>query len=109
MNRITKDSKILTSKILAKYPDKVPVIFNNNSDAPPLDKRKFIVPRDLQVSQLLYIIRQKIKLQPEKGLFLYFSKNNMVNSNMLLSEAYENFKDKDGILYATYSIENTFG
>jgi hypothetical protein len=28
---------------------------------------------------------------------------------MLLSEAYENFKDKDGILYATYSIENTFG
>jgi len=97
------------SKILSKYPDKVPVIFNSANGAPQLDKRKFIMPRDLQVSQLLYIIRQKVKLQPEKGLFLFFGKNNIANTNMLLSEVYENFKDNDGILYATYSIENTFG
>jgi len=115
MNRkVTKSPKDNTiknysSKILSKYPDKVPVIFNTSSGAPPLDKRKFIMPRDLQVSQLIYIIRQKVKLQPEKGLFLFFGKNNMVSTNMLLSEVYENFKDSDGILYATYSIENTFG
>ena len=115
MERIVRESskhdtiKSYASKILSKYPDKVPVIFKSSNLSPQLDKRKFIIPRDLQVSQLLYIIRQKVKLHPEKGLFLFFGKNNIANTSMLLSEAYENFKDKDGILYATYSIENTFG
>jgi GABA(A) receptor-associated protein len=109
----TKDEQNIfknsAKKILMKYPDKVPVIFSNSPGTPPIDKRKFIMPRDLQISQILYIIRKKIKLEPHQGIFLYFGKNNMANSNLLLSEVYELFKDKDDILYATYSIENTFG
>lgn len=97
------------SKIMKKYPDKVPVIFIPSNNSPDIDKRKFIIPRELLVTQLNHIVRKKIKLEPEKGLFIFFGKNNIANSNMLLSEVYEKYKDKDGILYATYSIENTFG
>lgn len=97
------------SKILRKYPDKVPVIFTPSDGAPNIDKRKFIMPRDLMVSQLTYIVRQKVKLDPEKGMYIFFGKNNIASSNMLLSEVYERYRDKDGVLYATYSIENTFG
>jgi hypothetical protein len=43
----------------------------------------------------MYIIRQKIKVTPEKAIFLYFGKNHMVSSNTLLSEVYDNFKDGD--------------
>lgn len=111
---MTKDSANVNygqyvSKILKKYPDKVPVIFIPSKNAPDIDKRKFIIPRDLMVSQLYHIVRQKIKLEPEKGMFIFFGKNNIASSNMILSEVYENYKDKDGILYATYSIENAFG
>lgn len=97
------------SKILRKYPDKIPVIFNKGPNAPDIDKKKYIIPNDLQVSQLIYIIRKKIEISPEKAIFIFFGKNHMVQSNMLLSEVYEKHKDKDDILYATYSIENTFG
>ncbi len=97
------------SKILKKYPDKVPVIFVPSNGVPVIDKRKFIIPRDILVSQLLFIIRQKIKLEPEKGMYIFFGKNNLVSSNTILSEVYDKYKEKDGVLYATYSSENTFG
>lgn len=108
-DKVSVDYSQYVSKILRKYPDKVPVIFMPSGNVPEIDKRKFIIPRDLLVSQLSYIVRQKIKLSPEKAMYLFFGKNNLASSNMLLSEVYENYKDKDGILYATYSIENTFG
>lgn len=95
-------------KLLRKHPDKVPVIFIPSSNTPEINKRKFIIPRDLLVAQLLYIIRQKIKLEPEKAIFLFFG-NHTVSTNMIMSEVYERYKDKDGILYVNYSTENTFG
>jgi GABA(A) receptor-associated protein len=101
--------KTNASKILRKYPDKIPVIFNKAPNAPNIDKNKYIIPRDLQVSQLMFIIRKKIDISPEKAIFIFFGKNNLAQSNMLLSEVYEKYKDKDDILYATYSVENTFG
>jgi len=97
------------SKLLTKYPDKIPVIFIPSSNTPEIDKRKFIIPRDLLVSQLIYIIRQKIKIEPEKAIFLFFGKNYVASSNMMMSEVYDKYKDKNGILYVSYSIENTFG
>ncbi len=115
MNRTSTESSkdnsigVYASKLLIKYPDSVPVIFDCSPGSPPMDKKKYVIPRDLLVSQLVHIVRKKIKLSPEKSIFVYFNKNYMASSNMLLSEVYENFKDKDGILYVTYSIENTFG
>jgi GABA(A) receptor-associated protein len=114
MNKITIENqkgnfnKEYTDKLLKKYPDKVPVIFLNSSNSPFIDKRKFLIPRDIIISQLIYIVRKKINLSPEKAIFLNIN-NFMPSSNMLISEAYELYKEKNGILYITYSSENTFG
>ncbi|KAK7254708.1 formin-like protein [Aureococcus anophagefferens] len=44
---------------------------------------------DLTVGQFIYVIRKRIKLPPERAIFI--------------------FKDEGGFLYITYSGENTFG
>jgi len=60
-------------RIRAKYPDRVPVICEKapRSDIPDIDKKKYLVPADLTVGQFQYVIRKRIKLPPEKALFVF--------------------------------------
>jgi GABA(A) receptor-associated protein len=118
MNRKDKDLEKITYnkdyvfKLYKKHPDKIPVIFTPINNSPMIDKRKFLIPRDLLVIQVNSIIRQKIKLDPIQALYIYFgnSKNpQLPSANTLISEAYEKYKDENGILYVSYSLENTFG
>lgn len=39
-----------------------------------LDKRKFLIPSDISVSQLIWIIRKRVRIEAEKALFLYIGK-----------------------------------
>lgn len=45
----------------------------DRSDIPDIDKKKYLVPADLTVGQFHYVIRKRIKLAPEKALFLFCS------------------------------------
>ncbi|XP_015583535.1 autophagy-related protein 8f isoform X2 [Ricinus communis] len=60
-------------RIRAKYPDRVPVIVEKaeRSDIPDIDKKKYLVPADLTVGQLVYVIRKRIKLSAEKAIFIF--------------------------------------
>ena len=60
-------------KIRAKYPERIPVICEKsaNSDISDIDKKKYLVPGDLTVSQFVYVIRKRIKLAPEKAIFIF--------------------------------------
>ena len=100
------------NRVLEKYPDRIPIIVERNTKThnslPVIDKKKFLVPNDLTVGQFVYVIRKRIKLSPEKAIFL------MVNSvlpqtSMLMSDLYAQYKHDDNFLYITYSSENTFG
>mmetsp|Transcript_24427 Transcript_24427/g.70357 ORF Transcript_24427/g.70357 Transcript_24427/m.70357 type:complete len:155 (+) Transcript_24427:2529-2993(+) len=97
-------------RIRAKYPDRVPVICEkaDRSDIPEIDKKKYLVPADLTVGQFHYVIRKRIKLAPEKALFLFCS-NTIPPNAALMSTVYEEQKDEDGFLYLQYSGESTFG
>jgi GABA(A) receptor-associated protein len=97
-------------RIRAKYPDRVPVICEkaDRSDIPDIDKKKYLVPADLTVGQFHYVIRKRIKLAPEKALFL-FCNNSIPPNASLMSTVYEEQKDEDGFLYIQYSGESTFG
>ena len=97
-------------RIRAKYPDRVPVICEkaDRSDIPDIDKKKYLVPADLTVGQFHYVIRKRIKLAPEKALFLFCS-NSIPPNASLMSTVYEEQKDEDGFLYIQYSGESTFG
>ena len=105
--------KIESDKILGKYPERVPIILEkleNKNDyiIPDIDKNKYLVPNDLTVGQLIYVIRKRLKCSPEKALFI-FCGGVVLQCNQLISEIYSQKKDEDGFLYMIYSGEATFG
>ncbi|RHY96875.1 hypothetical protein DYB35_006944 [Aphanomyces astaci] len=97
-------------RIRSKYPDRIPVICEkaDRSEIPDIDKKKYLVPADLTVGQFVYVIRKRIKLSPEKAIFIFIN-NVLPPTAALMSNIYEEQKDSDGFLYITYSGENTFG
>ena len=99
-------------KILEKYPGRVPLICERASSASRdciyIDKNKYLVPRDLTNGQLIYVIRKRMHLQPEKALFLFM--NGIIPASLsMIGDLYEYHKENDGFIYITYSLENTFG
>lgn len=99
------------------------------SDIATIDKKKYLVPADLTVGQFVYVIRKRIKLSPEKAIFIFVDEV-LPPTAALMSSIYEEHKvcnisnlcllnsmirslicnqDEDGFLYITYSGENTFG
>ncbi|CAI5478704.1 unnamed protein product [Closterium sp. Yama58-4] len=102
--------KAEASRIREKYPDRIPVIVQKapRSDIPEIDKKKYLVPAELAVGQFVFIIRKRIKLHPEKAIFVFVN-SVLPPTASLMSAIYEEHKDPDGFLYMTYSGETTFG
>jgi GABA(A) receptor-associated protein len=81
--------------------------------------------QDLTVGQFVYVIRKRIKLAPEKAIFIFVDEV-LPPTAALMSAIYEEHKcvschyasvaahlvanrDEDNFLYVSYSGENTFG
>eukprot|EP01035_Chromulina_nebulosa_P018618 gene18618-24349_t len=97
-------------RVRTKYPERIPVICEKIaiSKVQEIDKNKYLVPQDLTVGQFVFVIRKRLKLQPEEAIYL--SVNGSFPQNAaLLRDIYEKMKDADGFLYIRYSSENTFG
>jgi GABA(A) receptor-associated protein len=56
----------------------------------------------------VYVIRKRIKLEPEKAIFIFVN-NTLPPTAALMSQIYKEQADSDGFLYVTYSGESTFG
>ena len=101
-----------SERVLLKYPDRVPIICEKSigcsSQTPNIDKTKYLVPIDLTIGQFIYVIRNRMKLAPEKGLYLFIN-NLLPYSSQRIGELYYLEKDTDGYLYIGYTCENTFG
>ncbi|KAI6006019.1 autophagy-related protein 8 precursor [Pisolithus albus] len=115
-------------RIRQKYPDRIPVSIRHiagrginggagfqvicekadRTDIPTIDKKKYLVPSDLTVGQFVYVIRKRIKLPPEKAIFIFVDEV-LPPTAALMSAIYEEHKDEDNFLYVSYSGENTFG
>jgi hypothetical protein len=72
------------------------------SDIPIIDKKKYLVPSDLTVGQFCYVIRKRIKLAPEKAIFIFVNEV-LPPTAALMSSIYDEHKDEDGFLYITYT------
>lgn len=98
------------NRLMNKYTDRIPVIVTKakNSKIQDIDKNKFLVPSDQTIGQMVYVIRNRIKLSQEKALFVFVN-NVLPPTGEMLSEVYKNHKDPDGFLYVTYACENVFG
>tara|TARA_B100000902_G_scaffold365164_1_gene385861 strand:- start:804 stop:1160 length:357 start_codon:yes stop_codon:yes gene_type:complete len=100
-----------SKRVMEKYPDRIPVIMEktpNSKNIPNIDRVKFLVPKDIAVSQFTFIIRKRINITAEKAIFVFVN-NTLPPSSELMSNIYEAHKNEDGFLYMKYSGENTFG
>jgi GABA(A) receptor-associated protein len=111
--------KAEAERIRQKYSDRIPVRFTRllvapwltmrqvicekveKSDIATIDKKKYLVPADLTVGQFVYVIRKRIKLSPEKAIFIFVDEV-LPPTAALMSSIYEEHKDEDGFLYITY-------
>jgi GABA(A) receptor-associated protein len=73
------------------------------SEIATIDKKKYLVPADLTVGQFVYVIRKRIKLSPEKAIFIFVDEV-LPPTAALMSSIYEEHKDEDGFLYITYVL-----
>ena len=100
------------SRIRIKYPNRIPVIlekYHNATNAPDIDKAKFLVPGDTTVGSFMHVIRKRVHLSDQTALFLYVN-TSLAPTSELMSIVYERYKDPDdGFLYMCYATENTFG
>jgi GABA(A) receptor-associated protein len=101
-------------KIISKFPEKVPIIFlpsKNLKNTKNIKIQKFIMPKSLIMSEVIYTLRKKLNLNSYEAIFIFTGKNQEIipSPNSLVSEIYELYKSEDDILYITYTNENVFG
>jgi GABA(A) receptor-associated protein len=104
------------TRMLAKYPDRVPVVCTRSlySELPQIEKSKFAVPGTMPCGEFKYIVHKNIvqalgnNLGAEQTIYIFV--NGIVpKTTTPMSELYEKFQATDGFLYVTYGAENTLG
>jgi len=100
-----------SNKIKVKYPNRYPIIISKGDkcDLDAIDKTKFLIPGDLTMGQIIYIVRKRIKLNETDSLFLFINDKILPPSSSIISSVYDEHKDDDGFLYISYCNENVFG
>ena len=107
-------------RVMHKYPNRIPVICERDqrdSNLPPDNKIKFLIPLDMTVGQFVYVIRQRVKLPPETAIFMFITKEKkdgsvisiLAPTSQVFDNVYFDCKDRDGFLYVKISGEHTFG
>ncbi|XP_051118919.1 autophagy-related protein 8i [Andrographis paniculata] len=99
-----------SQEVIAKYPDRVPVVVEKfaKSDLPEMEKKKFLVPRDMSVGHYIHILSGRLHLAPGKALFVFVN-DTLPQTSSVMETLYDSYKDDDGFLYMCYSSEQTFG
>jgi GABA(A) receptor-associated protein len=115
-----EERKVLSAQLRKKYNNRTPIIINyknihdintishkfNNQQ--PHIRKKFLVPVNITVSQLIVIIRKKIKLKQQEAIFIFVG-GIIPPSSENIGVIYNNYANEDGFLYMEVSLENTFG
>jgi GABA(A) receptor-associated protein len=99
-----------TTRIRAKYPERVPIIVKKaaGSILKDIDKSKYLAPVDMTLSQFIIIIRKRVKIESDKAIFVFID-NVLPPLSASMAYLYEHMKSQDGFLYIYYNGESTFG
>jgi GABA(A) receptor-associated protein len=97
-------------RILKLYPDRVPIVCEKNKkqELPTINKKKYLVPHEITISQFIHVIRKRLSLRPELSILVSIE-GFVPASTMTIGELYNEHKHPDGFLYIEYFQENTFG
>lgn len=105
-----EDRKNQALDIIKKYPERCPVIVTKDPTCslPSLSTHKFLVPRDITVSQFIHTIKNRNKIDASVALFVFIN-NTMPSTSQRMGNIYKKYKSDDYFLYIQYTSENTFG
>jgi GABA(A) receptor-associated protein len=97
------------SALREKYPNNIFVFVEKSgkTDLPPLDKHKYIVPKDMTLGSFMFMLRKRITLPPEKAMYLFVG--NMLPPSMTRMGELFAQHGSDGYLKITIAAESTFG
>lgn len=99
-----------SSRIKEKFPGRVPIIVNPHKKTDPhIDKKKYLSPTDISVSQFQYVIRNRLSLPSQTAFFLFLDDNTIPAPSSTILQVYQSNCSRDGFLYLTYTLENAFG
>jgi len=130
MEKTLEERIVYSKKLLSKYSDRIPIVIEK-SEFVELQNYKYLLPRNLLVSEFMCIIKTKMNkaLDEKKAIFTFVKSNafgiashspkenacksdknyNLVPMNQTIQEIYNIHKNEDGFLYIKFGIENTFG
>lgn len=96
-----------------KYSNKLPLIVEKDHKCQALDdlsNPKFLMPRTFMITEVQMIVRRKLNIKKEQGLFMMVNDGKeMIKANESLESVYDKYKDEDGFLYILYTQENIYG
>lgn len=112
-----EERKSESNRILAKYPDYIPVIIDCSEKLGQLKKQKFLVPSEVSASHLLYSVRKQFETKKSDAIFM-FCDNTMICPTTMMKTIYSDYKiknkitdggDTDKFLYIDMNLESVFG
>lgn len=102
-----------------KYPDHVPICLirdEKQPETPKLDRYKFLISKDMTVGHFMHVIRKRMSMKSDKALYILVQKDPsnpndaiLPPASRVMSDLYDEMRAHDGILYATYALEATYG
>lgn len=97
-------------KIREKHPNRVPIIVESaqKRNSTTVEQSKYLVPADLTWQQFLFFIRKRMKLDPEKAIYVFVNKL-IPAGHLTVGEIDAANRDEAGFLSCVYAAENTFG
>ena len=104
-----KDRKKESLRILSKYPKRIPVICQTNSNNIKLSKYKYLIPEYFTIAEFVCVLRKRLLMSSKSALFILINGSIVPKINMTFQEIYYNHKDQDNFLYLDVCKENTFG
>ena len=113
IQKLNIDERIkYSTRLIHKYPDYVPVIIKKNGNdkiLQDIDKEKYLIPKNLNIGEIINIIRRRISLESKQAIFVFVGNGVLVPISQDINTIYQTHKDPDGFLYVVYTTENTFG
>jgi len=97
------------NEILDKYPDKIPVIID---DEKKTKVYRYLVCNNMTVAQFLIIFRKKINISTSEAIYMYVKKTksyHLITTSSSFGSLYETYKTDNNILVMKYAKDNVFG
>lgn len=98
--------------ILAKYYNYIPVIVECDPQMGAIKKQKFLVPQNVNCSHMIVAVRNQLKLDPSKSIFIFYNDKIICpteNVNVVYHRYLSEVNDGDKFFHIYVTSENTFG